>query len=96
MRRHIVRPFVIMAIVRVVFGYRFIEIGFEIHTHSGIGIFIDGKRSGSVLDEYLAYPRLPMYDRRKTILNLRGNQVEPPGLCMQCNLFLKDFHDSAR
>ena len=54
LRWHIIRAFIIVHIIRIVFWDTFIEIGFEILAHSWISIFVNAQRRRSVLNKYLA------------------------------------------
>jgi hypothetical protein len=55
---HVVVAFIIMEVVRGIFWYYFVEMGFKILTYGRVSIFVDGKAGRSMLDEHMKYSDL--------------------------------------
>ena len=53
-RRHIIRSFIVMNIIRIIFLDGFIEEHFKVLSDCGVSVFVDGEGCGCVLDEDLA------------------------------------------
>lgn len=51
--RHVVGPFVVVAVVRGVFGHHAVEVALKVLPHGGVGVLVDGQRGRSVLDEHV-------------------------------------------
>lgn len=92
MGRHIVRPFVVMLIVGIIFRDVFIEIHFKILPDRRIGIFIDRERGRCVLDEHLTNAGADFAYFRKRVNDLARDQVEPAPAFFQVYDLLEYFH----
>lgn len=89
---HIIGAFIIVLVIRRIFGNGLIEKTLEIAPHGWIGIFIDGQAGGCVLDEHLQQPNPDLLQVRKFPLNDAGNQVKTARIGGQVNGLLKSRH----
>ena len=64
MCRHVIRSLVVVLVVRFIFFDHHIKVGFKVLPHGGVGIFVDGKGSGSMLDENLKHTDMDRPDFR--------------------------------
>lgn len=89
---HIIRPLIVMQVIRIVFGHRLVEVSLEIFSYRRIGVLVDGKRRRGMLDEYITDAGFPVIDRTEACLDLRSDQVESPRVWPKCKLLLVYFH----
>lgn len=75
MCRHIIGSFVIMQIFRIIFWNSFIKEHFKIRPYRRIGILINGKGRGGVLDKDLAHPHANFVQLRQRLYKLSCYEV---------------------
>src|SRR5690554_2519435 len=88
MRRQVVGPFVAVAVARLAFRHRTIEILLEIRAYRRIGVFIEGQRRRCVPNQQMHQPDIQCRQFREGRDDLPGDQVKAPGPRPQHDLFL--------
>lgn len=92
MRGHIVRPFVIMAVIGVVFLHCLIEKHLKINPNRRISIFVYRERSRSMLDKYLAYTGGDITQFRYGLQNFTRDEMKTASAFLENNIFLENLH----
>src|SRR5690625_5390426 len=93
MRRHIVIPFVVVAVVGRPLGHKFVEMALQVLAHCRVGVLVDCQGGGGVLNEYVQYAAAHsaqvgdlfqnLLDRKSTRLNSSHVAISYAVFCLK-------------
>ena len=89
---HVVGSFVSVAVVRGVFGNRFVEVALHVLADSRVRVFVEGQGGGCVADEDVGQADVEVAQARDGVFDIAGDEMKTAGFWGEGDLSLVPGH----